>query len=120
MRGARAHERLVVARRWRPIGRFIALEPAATAAGEEDAAAKTKKRGRRDAVSYDGGVCARFVGAAWRVVLVFACTLAVKLVLGLFATEDAHVFNLLKAKLGDYEDFDTAMCVGRMRMGVSV
>ena len=90
--------------------RFIALEPALSAGKfAEDPAAKTNKRGRGGVGSYGGGICARFVGAAWRVVLVFACTLGVKLVLGLVATEDAHVFNLLKAKLGDYQDFDTAM-----------
>ena len=58
-----------------------------------------------------GTLIARVVHGLVVVALVFAITVAVKFVLGLVMAADAHVFNLLKAKLGSYEDYDTALYV---------
>jgi len=43
------------------------------------------------------------------VTLVLGSTVAAKLLLSVLSSADSHVFNILKAKLTDYEDFDTAM-----------
>ena len=90
--------------------RLLTLEGHAT--GREDAAAKQAKRGAVvPSVPTHGGLAARFLHAAFATVLVLGATLGVKFLLGLVMAADAHVFNLLKAKLGDYEDYDTALCV---------
>ena len=90
-------------------GRVITLETEGT--GSEDPAAKQSKRQSASSVPTHGSLISRVVHGLVVVALVLAITVAVKFVLGLVMAADAHVFNLLKAKLGSYEDYDTALYV---------
>lgn len=61
-----------------------------------------------DAAS-EAPACARVAGGAARALALLAGVGAVKALLGALMPADSHVFSIFRAKVSDYEDFDTLM-----------
>lgn len=73
---------------------------------------RDKQRARRPIrgiVEVPTGPISRFLNAVWGVIIAFLGMFVAKFFFSAITAADAHVFNLLKAKLTDYEDYDTAL-----------